>query len=56
MQKKDFKGLQGKKKSKSSAKSSGMSEKVIRLLKIYTLIAQNRYPSVSEAVAQTPSA
>ncbi len=34
----------GKKKKKG--KPAGISEKVIRLLKIYTLIAQNKYPSV----------
>lgn len=48
MQEKDYNGLQGKKKAKGVAKPSGMSEKVIRLLKIYTMIAQNRYPSVSD--------
>lgn len=34
----------GKKKKKD--KPSGISEKVIRLLKIYHMIAQNRYPSI----------
>ncbi len=48
MQKKDYKGLQGKKKAKAAAKPAGMSDKVIRLLRIYTQIAQNRYPSVSD--------
>lgn len=46
MQKKDYKGLQGKKNAKGIAKPVGMSEKVIRLLELYTLLAQNRYPSV----------
>jgi len=43
--KKGYKGLKGKKK---PGKLSGISEKVVRLLKIYTLIAQNKFPSVQE--------
>lgn len=43
--KKGFKGLESKKK---PGKLSGISEKVVRLLKIYTLIARNKYPSVQD--------
>ena len=43
---KDYKAL--KKKPRSSAKPTGISEKIIRVLKAYTLIAQNRCPTVAD--------
>jgi predicted DNA-binding transcriptional regulator YafY len=41
-----FKNLQKIKRQKGESKPAGMSEKLRRLLKIYTMIAQNRCPSV----------
>ncbi len=37
-----------------SANPAGISEKVIRLLEIYTLIAQNKYPSLDFLMDRFP--
>ena len=46
----DFKALKSSKKPKSPAKPAGVKDKVINILDLYTMIAQNKYPSVSRLV------
>ena len=46
MPKKNFKGMGKAVKAKGMAKPSGIKEKVINIVDLYTLIAQKRYPSV----------
>jgi len=46
----DFKALKSSRTPKSPAKPTGVKDKVINILDLYTMIAQNKYPTVSRLV------